>query len=349
MDVKHGEHDHAGQDHAAPADHDEHHDHDHGHAAGHSHGHSQGHGHSHGSGHHHGPVSHDRAFAIGVALNSVFVVVEMFYGFAANSVALIADATHNLGDVLGLLLAWGAAVLTRMPPSARRTYGWGRTTILASLANAAILLVSIGAIGLEAVQRFLHPEPVGGWTVMLVAGVGIAINGATALLFMRGRAGDLNLRATYAHMVADAAVSFGVVVSAGLIMLTGWLWLDPFTSLAIVAVIAVGTWGLLREAVSLVLDHVPAGIEESAVQSYLASLPGVSEVHDLHIWGLSTTEAALTVHLVHAALDDTDLPATRPHEVAAELRKRFGIGHATVQMEWGTEAEWCRLRPQEVV
>lgn len=294
-------------------------------------------------------MSHDRAFAIGVALNSLFVVVEMFYGFTANSVALIADATHNLGDVLGLLLAWGAAVLTRMPPSARRTYGWGRTSILASLANAAILFISIGAIGLEAFYRLVSPEPVGEWTVMLVAGIGILINGATALLFMRGREGDLNLRATYLHMVADTAVSAGVVVSAGLIMLTGWLWLDPLTSLAIVAVIAVGTWGLLREAVSLVLDHVPAGIEEGAVQSYLASLPGISEVHDLHIWGLSTTESALTVHLVHAGQEDTNLPATRPHEVAAELRKRFGIGHATVQMEWGTEAEWCRLRPQDVV
>ena len=345
MDVKHGAQDHAGHDHAAPPDHDHdhHHDHDHAHPGGHDHGHA------HGFGHHHGPVSHDRAFAIGVALNSLFVIVEMFYGFTANSVALIADATHNLGDVLGLLLAWGAAVLTRMPPSARRTYGWGRTSILASLANAAILLISIGAIGLEALQRFLHPEPVGEWTVMLVAAVGILINGATALLFMRGRAGDLNLRATYLHMVADAAVSFGVVVAAGLILLTGWLWLDPLTSLAIVTVIAVGTWGLLREAVSLVLDQVPPGIEASAVQSYLASLPGVSEVHDLHIWGLSTTESALTVHLVHAGPADTNLPATRPHEVAAELRKRFGIGHATVQMEWGTEAEWCRLRPQDVV
>jgi len=315
----------------------------------HDDGHGHGHGHGHGSGHHHGPVSHDRAFAIGVVLNSLFVVVEMFYGFSVNSVALIADATHNLGDVLGLLLAWGAAVLTRRPPSARRTYGWGRTSILASLGNAAILLISIGAIGLEAFQRVLHPEPVGEWTVMAVAGVGILINGATALLFMRGRAADLNLRATYLHMVADAAVSFGVVVSAGLILLTGWLWIDPLTSLLIVAVIAAGTWGLLREAVSLALDHVPAGIEEGAVQAYLAGLPGIDEVHDLHIWGLSTTEAALTVHLVHAPSEDISLVVIRPHVVAAELRKRFGIGHVTVQMEWGTEAEWCRLRPQDVV
>ena len=247
--------------------------------------------------------------------------------------------------MLGLLLAWAAVVLTRLPPSARRTYGWGRTSILASLANAAILLVSIGAIGLEAFQRFTAPAPVAETTVMVVAGIGILINGATALLFMRGREADLNLRATYAHMVADAAVSLGVVVSAGLILLTGWQWVDPLTSLAIVAVIAVGTWGLLRESVSLVLDHVPAGIREDAVRAYLNGLPGISEVHDLHIWGLSTTESALTVHLVSASPET----ATRPHEVAAELRERFGIGHATVQMEWDSEAEICRLRPQEVV
>ena len=274
----------------------------------------------------------------------------MSYGFSANSVALIADATHNLGDVLSLLLAWAAAALTRLPPSGRRTYGWGRTSILASLANAAILLVSIGAIGLEAFYRFANPAPVAEWTVMAVAGIGILINGATALMFMRGREGDLNLRATYTHMVADAAVSFGVVVAAGLIMLTGWQWLDPLTSLAICAVIAIGTWSLLRESVSLALDHVPAGIDEGAVRAYLAGLPGVHEVHDLHIWGLSTTEAALTVHLVcHDPGPEPRQPSTRPHEVAAELRRRFGIGHATVQMEWGMEAEWCRLRPQEVV
>jgi cobalt-zinc-cadmium efflux system protein len=315
----------------------------------HDRGHGHDHAHSHGSDHHHGPVSHDRAFAIGVALNALFVIVEMSYGFMANSVALIADATHNLGDVLSLLLAWGAAALTRLPPSARRTYGWGRTSILASLANAAILLISIGAIGLEAFQRFAHPAPVAEWTVMGVAAIGILVNGATALMFMRGRAGDLNLRTAYVHMVADAAVSLGVVVSAVLIMLTGWQWLDPLTSLAIVAVIAVGTWSLLREAISLVLDHVPPGIEQGAVQAYLSGLHGVSEVHDLHIWGLSTTEAALTVHLVCAEPVQGGHPFPRPHEVAAELRQRFGIGHATVQMEWGTEVEWCRQRPGDVV
>jgi cobalt-zinc-cadmium efflux system protein len=329
------------------ADHDHNHDHAAGdHAAGDhaAHDHAS-HGHSH-AGHHHGPVSHDRAFAIGVGLNTAFVAAEMFFGFTANSVALIADAIHNLGDVLSLLLAWGAAALTRMPPSGRRTYGWGRTSILASLANAAILLVSIGAIGLEAIQRFANPAPVAEVTVMVVAGIGILINGATALMFMRGRAADLNLRATYVHMVGDAAVSFGVVLSAGIIMLTGWLWFDPLTSLAIVAVIGISTWSLLRESVSLVLDQVPPGIEMEDVQQYLTGLPGVSEMHDLHIWGLSTTESALTVHLV---CTQPDAELCRPHEVAAELRRRFGIGHVTVQMEHGAEAEWCRLRPEEVV
>lgn len=315
----------------------DHQDHDHGHA--HSHA-----GHHHG--HDHGPVSHDRAFAIGVALNAGFVVIEMFFGWRVNSIALIADATHNLGDVLGLLMAWGAAVLARRPPSASRTYGWGRATILASLANAMVLLISIGAIGLEAIHRLIAPEPVGEWTVMLVAAVGIVINGATALMFMRGRANDLNIRATYLHMIADAAVSAGVVVSAMLIGLTGWFWLDAATSLVIVAVIAVGTWGLLRESTMLVMDAVPPGIASADVRGYLAGLPGVAEIHDLHIWGLSTTESALTVHLVQT---EDDVPPSRPHEVAAEIRRRFGIGHVTVQIEHGTEAEWCRLRPDGIV
>ncbi len=311
---------------------DGHHDHDHDH-------HHQGHG------HHHGPVSHDRAFAIGVALNAAFVVIEMLFGWRANSVALIADATHNLGDVFGLLMAWGASVLGRRPPSASRTYGWGRGTILASLANAVVLLVSIGAIGLEAIHRLIAPQPVEEWTVMAVAAVGILINGATALLFMRGRAADLNIRATYLHMVADAAVSFGVVLSAGLIALTGWLWLDPLTSLAIVAVIAVGTWGLLRESTALAMDAVPPGLVAADIQTYLGQFPGVAEIHDLHIWGLSTTQSALTVHLVQSA----EGAACRPHEVASGIRERFGIGHVTVQIEYGAEAEWCRLRPADVV
>ena len=306
-----------------------------------------GHGHhDHHHGHDHGPVSYDRAFAVGVALNAGFVVIEMLFGWRANSVALIADATHNLGDVLGLLMAWGAAVLGRRPPSAYRTYGWGRGTILASLANSGVLLVSIGAIGLEAIHRLISPQPVEEATVMVVAAIGIAINGATALLFMRGRAADLNIRATYLHMVADAAVSFGVVVSAALIALTGWLWLDPVTSLAIVAVIAVGTWSLLRESTALAMDAVPPGLIAADIRTYLGEFPGVAEIHDLHIWGLSTTESALTVHLVQS---DGVGPACRPHEVASGIRSRFGIGHVTVQIEHGAEAEWCRLRPEDVV
>ena len=305
-----------------------------------------GHGHhDHHHGHDHGPVSHDRAFAVGVALNAGFVAIEMLFGWRANSVALIADATHNLGDVLGLLMAWGAAVLGRRPPSAYRTYGWGRGTILASLANSGVLLVSIGAIGLEAIHRLISPQPVEEGTVMVVAAVGILINGATALMFMRGRAADINIRATYLHMVADAAVSFGVVLSAALIALTGWLWLDPLTSLAIVAVIAAGTWNLLRQSSALAMDAVPPGISHPDVQAYLAALPGVGEIHDLHIWGLSTTESALTVHLVQSG----NGAACRPHEVATGIRERFGIGHVTVQIEHGAEAEWCRLRPQDVV
>jgi cobalt-zinc-cadmium efflux system protein len=315
------------------ADHRHDHDHDHGHD----------HGHGHGHGHHHGPVSHDRAFAVGTVLNAGFVAAEVVFGIQAHSVALLADAAHNLGDVLGLLMAWAAAVLTRLPPSGRRTYGWGRSSILASLLNASVLLVGIGAIGVEALHRLLAPEPVAQRTVLMVAGVGILINGGTALMFMRGRERDLNIRATYLHMVTDAVVSLGVMVSALLIGLSGWLWIDPLTSLAIVAVIAVGTWGLLRESVALALDAVPGGIRHEDVYDYLAGLPGVIEVHDLHIWGLSTTESALTVHLVSAE------NACRPHEIAAELRSRFGIGHVTVQVEHGAEAEWCRLRPDNVV
>ena len=324
-----------GPKHSDSHDHD--HDHDHDHAAP---GQSSHHG------HHHGPVSHDRAFAIGVALNAGFVAVEIFFGWRANSVALVADATHNLGDVLGLLMAWGAAVLGRRPPNASRTYGWGRSTILASLFNAVVLLIGVGAIGLEAIQRLFSPHMVEESTVMVVAVIGIAINGGTALLFMRGREKDINIRATYLHMMADAAVSLGVAVSAGVIALTGWLWLDPATSLAIVGIIAIGTWGLLRDSTALVMDAVPPGIVTSDVRTYLTGIPGVAEIHDLHIWGLSTTESALTVHLVQ---EDGGARGCRPHEVASEIRSRFGIGHVTVQIEHATEVEWCRLRPEDVV
>ena len=301
--------------------------------------------HQHDHGHHHSHHGHDRAFAIGTALNLGFVVAEIAFGLLANSMALLADAAHNFGDVLGLLLGWGAAWLARRPPTRRRTYGWGRSSILAALLNATILLIGVGAIGVEAVHRLLAPEPVREGVVILVAAVGILINGATALLFLRGRGHDINVRAQFVHMAADAGVSAGVVLAGLLILLIGWVWLDPAVSLAIGAVIVATTWGLLRESIDLAMDAVPGGVAQDAVQDYLASVPGVLEVHDLHIWGLSTTQTALTAHLVCV-----DPSAERTlHDVTTELRDRFGIGHATLQIETDIDAELCRLRPHDVV
>jgi cobalt-zinc-cadmium efflux system protein len=318
-----------------------HHHHDHDHDHGHGHGH--GHGHAH-AGHSHAPAAFDRAFAIGVTLNVAFVVIEAVYGIVAHSLALLADAGHNLSDVAGLLLAWGAAWLARREPTAKRTYGFGRTTILAALANAMLLLAATGAIAVEAVQRFARPEPVQGVTVMVVAGVGILVNTVTALLFMRGRKDDINIRGAFLHMAGDAAVSAGVVVAALVILSTGWAWLDPAVSLAIVAVIAIGTWGLLKDSLAMAVDAVPPGIDTDAVAEHLRSLPGVVAVHDLHIWPLSTTLTALTAHLVRAEprIDDAFTAG-----VAAELKARFGIAHATLQLETG--AEPCHLEPPHVV
>jgi cobalt-zinc-cadmium efflux system protein len=303
--------------------------------------------HHHDNAHHppHPGHGHDRAFAVGTALNLGFVVAEIAFGLAANSMALLADAAHNFGDVLGLLLGWGAAWLARWPPTRRRTYGWGRSSILAALLNATILLIGVGGIGVEAVRRLLAPAPVIETTVILVAAAGIVVNGATALLFLRGRGVDINIRAQFQHMAADAGVSAAVVVAGALILLTGWLWLDPLASLGIGIVIVVTTWGLLRESIDLAMDAVPGGVAHDDVQDYLASVPGVLEVHDLHIWGLSTTQTALTAHLVF-----TDASAeNRLHDVTAELRDRFGIGHATLQIETDADAELCRLRPHDVV
>jgi len=307
--------------------------------AAHDHGdHDHGHDHDH-HGHHHAPASFGAAFAIGAALNTGFVIAEFVYGTTANSMALIADAAHNLGDVLGLLLSWGAATLGRRLPSSRRTYGWGRTTILAALVNAAVLLISVGAIAVEAIGRFAHPLPVAETTVMWVAAAGIVINGVTALMFMRGH-GDLNIRAAFLHMAGDAAVSAGVVIGA-----TGLYWIDPLTSLGIVVVIALGTWGVLRQAVNLSVDGVPEGIAHAEVLEFLHDLPGVLEVHDLHVWGLSTTETALTAHLVRQEGSDIQLIRT----LNDEMQSRFGIGHVTVQLETPALAEACRLRPDDVV
>ncbi len=319
--------------------------HDNTHDRTHDRGHDHGHGHAHGhAGHHHAPASFGRAFAIGAAANTAFVALEVSYGLAANSVALLADAMHNLGDVLGLLIAWGAATLTRRAPTARRTYGWGRSSILAALGNAVVLLLGCGAIAVEALGRFGTPAPVGAGSVMLVAAAGIAVNGGTALLFMRGRHGDLNVRGAFLHMAGDAAVSLGVVVSSALILWTGWLWLDPLTSLAIVALITWSTWGLLRQSVDLAMDAVPAGVDQAAVQAALEGLPGVMEVHDLHIWGLSTTRTALTAHLV---LDRPDPGLVT--RACTMLRDRFGLDHSTLQVEEAGAAEACALRPAGVV
>ncbi len=318
------------------------HDHHHG-----SHHHDPGHGyqgHAH-HGHHHAPSNPGRAFAIGAFVNFVFVVAELGFGIAANSMALIADAAHNFGDVLGLLLAWAAVFLSRRPPTSRRTYGWGRSSILAALANAAVLLIGVGAIGIEAVQRLLVPQPVETGLVILVAAAGIVVNGGSALLFLRDRANDLNIRAQFAHLAGDAVISLGVVLAAVTIRFTGLLWLDPLASLIVAALITAGTWGLLRESLGLALDAVPYRVKQDEVAAYLASVPGVVEVHDLHIWGLSTTETALTAHLVY----DGRVEDRRPHELSVELRRRFGIGHATVQIESDADAALCRLRPNDVV
>jgi cobalt-zinc-cadmium efflux system protein len=316
------------------------HHHDHSHAHDHSgHDHS---GHSH-AGHSHAPDSFGFAFACGVALNSLIVGAELIFGYAANSLALISDAVHNFSDVIALLLAWGAAWLARKRPTQQHTYGYRRASILAALINAGLLLIAVGGIAVEAINRIQEPPHVAGWTVVLVATLGIVVNGATALLFMRGRHGDLNIRGAYLHMVADAGISFGVVVAALVIMLTGWLWVDPAISLCIAAVVLASGWGLARDSVNLALDGVPKGIELAEVQDYLAQLDGVIEVHDLHIWAMSTNETALTAHLVcPGGYGDPFL-----HQVCEQLSHRFRIQHATLQIETGSDV--CKLAPAEVV
>jgi cobalt-zinc-cadmium efflux system protein len=293
----------------------------------------------------HAPASFGTAFAVGIALNLTFVAVEFVYGVLANSMALVADAGHNLSDVLSLAIAWIASVLARRPPSARLTYGLGGSSIVAALFNAVLLLVAVGAIAWEAILRLLHPEPVASGTVMIVAAVGIVINGATAWLFASGRKGDLNIRGAFLHMVADAAVSAGVVAAAAVILLTGWLWLDPLTSLVVVGLIVWGTWSLLRDSLAMSVSAVPAAIDPQAVRRYLESRPGVAAVHDLHIWPMSTTDTALTAHLV--------LPGGHPGDeflmqATTELRHRFGIGHTTLQIEVSAETA-CQLAPDHVV
>lgn len=305
-----------------------HHPHEHGDRAHHAHDHAAHHHSSHG--HSHAPADYSRAFAIGLVLNLGFVGVEVFYGLVADSVALLADAGHNLSDVLGLVLAWGAAMLSKRQPSSRYTYGWRRSSILAAFLNALILMVVTGGIAWEAIQRFTHPVPVQGGIIIVVALIGIAINTITALLFMSGRKGDINIRAAFLHMVGDALVSLGVVLAGIGILLTDWQWLDPAFSLIISAVIVFNTWEVLTEAFNLSIDAVPQGIEQQAVRAYLTERPGVAQVHDLHIWGMSTTETALTAHLV--------MPEGYPgdeflFQVRQDLQGHFGIHHTTLQIE----------------
>jgi cobalt-zinc-cadmium efflux system protein len=292
------------------------------------------------------PANFGRAFAYGIALNLAYLLAEVGFGVAANSLALISDAAHNLGDVLALGTAWGAAVLAGRRPTARYTYGLRRTSILAALVNAVALLIVTGGIAWEAILRFWAPASTHAMTIIVVAAAGIAINGGTALLFMSGSESDLNLRGAFQHMMADALVAFGVVAAGVMIMLTGWHWFDPAASLAVGAIIVAGTWSLLLEALNLSLDAVPQGIERESVNRYLCGLPGVLEVHDLHIWGLSTTETALTVHLICSPGVESEslLP-----EISTEARRRFGIGHVTIQLETEELARQCELRPDHVV
>lgn len=321
------------------------------HAHSHPHAHEPGHaGHDHahphgalrfgGGHHHHAPGSYDRAFAIGVSLNIAFVVGEVIFGLRAESLALLADAGHNLSDVLGLALAWTGSVLARRGPTPRFTYGLRRFSILAAVANAGLLLIAVGAIAIEAVQRLRNPAPVASGIVMLVAGVGILINVGTALGFLRGRASDLNIRGAFLHMVSDAVASAGVVVTGLLLAITGWLWLDPAVSLLLVALILWSTWGLARDSLDLALDAVPPGIDFEAVCAVLRGLDGVVQVHDVHIWGMSTTDVALTAHLVRPCPGGEDAVLAA---ASRELRDHFGISHATIQLERGLATHPCEL------
>lgn len=310
----------------------------------HGHAHERGRGHEHG--HAAGQGGFGTAFALGLALNLGFVAVEAAYGVIGNSMALLADAGHNLGDALGIAIAWGASILARRQPSHRYTYGLRSSSILAALFNAIVLLIAVGGIAVEAVNRLAAPAPVASGVVMAVAAIGIAVNGASALLFLRGQHGDINIRATFQHLLADAGVSLAVVAAGAAILVTGWLWLDPAISLVVAAVIVFGSWRLLRDAVNLALHGVPPGIDAAQVRCHLDGVAGVAAVHDLHIWPMSTTETALTCHLV--------MPEGHPGDallaaLAQELHERFDIDHATIQVETGDPDHPCKLVPDHVV
>jgi cobalt-zinc-cadmium efflux system protein len=296
--------------------------------------------------HAHATLDYGRAFAIGIALNLVYVVGEAAAGVVSGSLALIADAGHNLSDVLALSLSWGAAVLSRRRPSDRFTYGLRSSSILAAFANAMILLVVTGGIAWEAVERISHPVPVASTIVIWVAGAGILVNGATALLFASGSERDLNLKSAFLHMVADTLVTASVVAAGIAIALSGWFWLDPAVSLVVSAVIVLGTWGLVKSAIGLALDAVPEGVDAAAVRAHLMGVPGVTGLHDLHIWGMSTTETALTCHLV---MPDGHPGDAMLNGIAQQLHHRFGIHHATIQIELADTEETCALTPEHVV
>lgn len=296
--------------------------------------------------HSHARANYNRAFAVGIALNVGFVATEAVFGVLADSLALLADAGHNLSDVLGLLLAWGAMHLAKRRPTERRTYGLRRASILAALFNAVLLLVAVDGIAWEAIGRFAQPAAVSAPTVVAVAAAGVVVNAVTALLFWSGRGTDLNIRGAFLHMAADAGISLGVVVAGIAIVVTQWVWLDSAISLLIAAVVAAGTWGLLRQSVDLSLDAVPERVDLPGVRAFLAALPGVVSVHDLHVWAISTTETALTVHLVKpdGSVDDDWLA-----RVAEELHDRFSIEHSTIQVESGRATRPCKLSPDDIV
>jgi cobalt-zinc-cadmium efflux system protein len=288
--------------------------------------------------HHHVRLNYNRAFAVGVTLNVVFVLVEVFYGLVADSLALLTDAGHNLSDVMGLLLAWGATALAARRPSARRTYGYSRATILASLASGLLLLVAVGAIAWEAIGRFVQPVVPAGTTIMVVAGIGVVINTATALMFIRGKDKDLNIRGAYLHMAADAAVSLGVLISGAIIWKYGFAWVDPLISLVIAGVILLSTWDLMRDSANLAVDAVPRNVDPDRVRAFLASQAGVTDLHDLHIWAMSTTDTALTAHLVMPVVPQEDAFL---HRITAQLHDQYGIQHATIQIERGDDDAQC--------
>lgn len=302
--------------------------------------------HDHDHDHHHTTTDFGKAFFFGVLLNTGFIIAEIIYGLHANSLSLLADAGHNTSDVLGLFMAWGAVILSKRIPSERYTYGLQSSSIVAALGNALFLLVACGGIGWEAIQRFSQPVEIASTTVMAVAGIGILINGFSAWLFMSGRKGDLNIRGAFLHMAADAVVSLGVVISGAIMLKTGWLWLDPVVSLSISIIIVIGTWGLLRDSINLALHATPNNISTAKVKSYLSTLNGVKEVHDLHIWAMSTTNVALSVHLI--MLDGHPGDAFIK-SITHELEHNFNINHATIQIELGDSKKACHLAPDDVV